>query len=280
MSLALISILTVSIATILERVLMKNDDSDPISYAIVFQFMLGSISLIFALFFGRFVFPSLSILGSRFILATFLWAGSTVFSFSAMKRLTAGEVTVLTTSSTVVSVVLGVLLLREPFSLRIFLGIVLILLSVWLVNSAKVSFASKQGVGFALLAATFCGVAVVNDLVILKNYEAFSYTAVMSFLPGLALMFIFPGKAKKIRTMLKLQTLKVMSIFCFFYSIQAITYYLAFQAGAPVSLLSPLIKTSIILTVILGVIFLGERNNLLRKIVASLLVTIGAVFLG
>jgi uncharacterized membrane protein len=46
------------------------------------------------------------------------------------------------------------------------------------------------------------------------------------------------------------------------------------------SQLTPLSKSSIILTVILAAIFLQEKSNLKQKVVAALLVTVGAVLLG
>ncbi|OGK41499.1 hypothetical protein A2954_00665 [Candidatus Roizmanbacteria bacterium RIFCSPLOWO2_01_FULL_37_12] len=278
--LAIISIFTVSIATLLERVLMKGEESDPISYAIVFQFALGLISFVFALLFGKFVLPNLEGLTLRFILSAFLWAGATVFSFKAIKTLSAGELTILTTSSSVIAMLLGVIFLKELFSLKIAIGALLVFLSIWILNSKKLSFNSKQGVMFALISAFCAGIAVVNDAFILKTYEAFSYTAIMSILPGVILSLLFPKKLAKTKELLNPKSIKLMFIFCLFYSIQAITYYLAFQNGAPVSQLSPLTKSSIVLTVILGAIFLNERKDLMRKIIASLVVTNGAILLG
>lgn len=278
--LAFISVITVSIAIILERVLMKDEASDPISYAIVFQLVLGFISVLIALLFGRFTLPNLEGLTLRFILSSFLWAGATVFGFQAIKKLTAGEVTILTTSSSVVSIILGLVVLKEVLSLNIVLGTLLVFFAIWIVKSEKVSFKSRRGIGFALLSAVFGGIAVVNDAIILRSYEAFSYTAIMSILPGIVLILLFPQKIVKIKKLLNSKFIMLMTIFCVFYSIQAIAYYLAFQNGAPVSQLSPLIKSSIVLTVLLGAIFLNERQNLSKKILASVLVTIGAILLG
>jgi uncharacterized membrane protein len=71
-----------------------------------------------------------------------------------------------------------------------------------------------------------------------------------------------------------------MAIFCFFYSIQAVTYYLAYQSGALLSQLSPVTKLSTVVTVLLGIIFLKERDNLPRKIIATILATAGGILLG
>lgn len=121
---------------------------------------------------------------------------------------------------------------------------------------------------------------MVNDAIILKTYEAFSYTTVMSFLPVFVLLLLFPKQIIKMPKMFDRKTLPIISILCFFYSIQAITYYLALQEGAPISQLSPMTKSSIVLTIILAAVFLKERSNLLKKSIAAIAVTIGVILLG
>ncbi|MCR4329027.1 MAG: DMT family transporter [Candidatus Roizmanbacteria bacterium] len=277
---ACISIVTVSIATILERVLMKDTKSDPVSYAITFQFTVALISFLFAILFGKFVLPPLGTLWPRFVLSSFLWAGATVFGFQAIKRLSAGEVTILTTTSSVVSIALGIFFLKELFNIQMALGALLIFIAIWIVNSAKATFHSREGIIFALLSAVCAGAAVVNDAVILKGYEAFSYTAIMSLLPGVILVLLFPRSMKKVAPLMNKKTIGLFFVFCLFYSLQAITYYLAFENNAPVSQLSPFMKSSIVSIVILEAIFLRERKNMGKKIVAAILVTAGVILLG
>src|SRR3989344_6091409 len=100
--LALISIATTSVATLIARVLMKEEDSNPIATAIVFQFTLAAFVLIYALSFGRFVWPSVNDSPIRFLLSAFLWAGTTFFSLKGIKLLGAGESTILVSSSAIV----------------------------------------------------------------------------------------------------------------------------------------------------------------------------------
>jgi len=57
--LILLSVFINSIANILQKVLMRSDKSDPISYAILFQFTFGSFNLIYGLIHGL-RYPGLS----------------------------------------------------------------------------------------------------------------------------------------------------------------------------------------------------------------------------
>src|SRR3989338_699140 len=97
---AVISVLGISVANLLARVLMKEDKSEPISYAIIFQFLVGTISLGFTLLLHKFVLPTDINLLPRFLVSAVLWAGMTVFAFKATKTLTAGEITIIGTSGT------------------------------------------------------------------------------------------------------------------------------------------------------------------------------------
>ena len=277
---ALVSVLGVSIATLLERLLMREENSNPISYAIVFQFMVGIISLIFTILLNKFVFPSDIHLWPRFLASSFLWAGMTVFNFKAIKSLSAGEITILGSSGTIISIILGIVFLGETLKMSAILGILLIFMAILIINSEKLSFNSRRGILFALLSAVCGGIAVANDAVILKSYEAFSYMAIISLLPGFVLLFLFPKYLLGCKKLLDLRRMKIMSIFCMFYSIQGIAYYLAFQKGAPVSQLSPLVRSSIVLTVILGAIFLHERRSLVKKLIAGAIVTLGVILVG
>ena len=274
---AIISVLGISIAILLERLLMKEENSNPISYAIIFQFLVGIISLIITVLLNKFVLPENANLLPRFFVSAFLWAGMTVFNFKAIKTLTAGEITILGTSGTVISILLGILFLGETLKISGILGILLIFAAILIINSDKLSFNSKRGVMFALLSAICGGVAVVNDAFILRSYEAFSYMAIISLLPGFILLLLFPKQFLESKKLLNLRGIKLMTIFCIFYSIQGIAYYLAFQKGAPVSQLSPLVRSSIVLTVLLGAMFLKERQNLLKKLFAAVIASAGAI---
>ena len=276
---ATISVITLSVATLLGRVLMKEGKSDPISCAMVFQFMLGFFCLLLSLVFKKFTFPPVGFSVIRFGVSSFLWAGATVFGLWSIKKLSASEATIVGASSSVFTIFLGVLVLGETLGVAAIVGTLLTLVSIVIVSSEKLSFSSKEGVIYALLGSACAGSAVVNDAIILRTYEAFSYTTIMSFLPGVVLVILFSKHLHGLRKLLNKTTLSLMALFCFLYSVQAITFYLAYGAGAPIAQLSPFTKSSIVLTVILAAIFLNERKNMLKKSIAALLVFIGVALL-
>ncbi|MFA5026231.1 MAG: DMT family transporter [Candidatus Shapirobacteria bacterium] len=277
---AIISIVTTSIAALLERVLMKDDSSDPISFAIIFQLLLGIVTWCFALIFGKFILPHDSSVWFRYLISAVLWAGATVASLKAMKLLPVAEATIIGSSGTIISILFGVLFFKEKIVISTIFGTILIFSAILIVFSENLSFKSKSGIFLALLSALFGATAVINDMIILKSYEAFSYTTIMSLLPGFVLLFIFPKHLFNSRNLFNKKMLRTMVFLAIFYSIQAITYYLAIEQKAPISKLSPITKSSIILTVLFGAIFLKERSHVSKKILAAVVVTLGVILIG
>ncbi|PIY68885.1 hypothetical protein COY90_03590, partial [Candidatus Roizmanbacteria bacterium CG_4_10_14_0_8_um_filter_39_9] len=78
--LAFASIITGSVASLYVRVMMKNDENDPVLFMIVFQFMLSAIVFIFALTRG-FVFPPLIEMWPQFLLSAVLYAIGSLSNF-------------------------------------------------------------------------------------------------------------------------------------------------------------------------------------------------------
>ena len=55
---------------------------------------------------------------------------------------------------------------------------------------------------------------------------------------------------------------------------------MAYIAGGPISHIAIISRFYIVLTAILSIIFLGERENMKKKVIASILAAIGVILLG
>ena len=75
--------------------------------------------------------------------------------------------------NSLVTITLGVLLLKEVLTLKIISGIILILGSILVVNSQKLNFKSRKGILFALFTVLFSGIAIVNAFIFLKTMKYF-----------------------------------------------------------------------------------------------------------
>jgi len=91
--LVLISVLSYSVSVLLERVLLKNEKSDPIAYSVVFQLVVGLIVLAYALIKG-FSVPNLYPILPNLILMTFLYGVGNILIFNSLKVGEASEFTI------------------------------------------------------------------------------------------------------------------------------------------------------------------------------------------
>lgn len=274
--LAIASTLSLTVATLYLRLTMKDEESDPFSFSIVFQFALTLIIGTYAVYKG-FVFPPAN-LWPQYLLSAVLYATGTYCGFVAAKKLGASEVTILSTTGSVIAIILGILFLHESFGPIRLLGAILILSSIiFLFANKKLNF--SNGIWFAVLSSVLYSLAGVNDVTIIRVYDPVSYVALISFLPGVILCLIKPKALLRLKPLLKVKSLTNMLLFCFFYGIQAITYYLALSHGAGISQMNPISKSEIILVVLFAAIFLGEREHMKKKIISAVLVTIGVLLL-
>jgi drug/metabolite transporter (DMT)-like permease len=280
--LAAISIFSVSIASVIQKVLMTNKKSDSITYSIVFQFLLGVIFTVYVLFVG-FKMPPLAKYPFNYFVSTLFWGLATFLSFQALKYISASLFLIVGSFSTLVTMVASAIFLNEQIFGRYIIGAILILLSVYIVsrlNSDKSENKNQtKGVLLTLLMALCGGLAVTNDVFLLRTADTASYLAVMTYLPGVVLLLLAPKSIKKLATFAQPAVLGNMLIFSLFYAGQAITYYMAVNAGANLSQMAPISKASIVIAVILEVIFLRNTKNIPAKLLATVLLMLGILFL-
>ena len=124
----------------------------------------------------------------------------------------------------------------------------------------------------------FYGLAVVIDVVNLRATDPLSYLALVNILIGIILLVIFPKAIKLLKVATNKSFLKKMLPLSCFSAAQAIAYYFALAKG-PASQIAPIGQAQVIITIILAVIILKERDNLFRKIIAAVLVMVGVFFL-
>lgn len=274
---ALISVVAASFISILQRVLMKDEDSNPLPHSIALQFSGALICFVFA-FSQGFKMPPLLEYPLNFFLEAMLYAFSTLFSFKALKLIEASKTTIIFSFGSVVTIAAAVLFLNETLTLQRLLGTALIIISIVLVFKLK-DFSVNKGALYALTAAILGSLALINDTYLLRFSDPISYTAVGFLLPGVLLALLYPKSLKKLKGFLKPKPAKNMFVLAFIWAISAIAFYIAIGKGALASQISPISQSRIILTVLLAAIFLKEKGNLPLKVVAALMTMAGVMMI-
>jgi len=274
----LISVITTAIANIFQRVVMREKDTDPYATTVIFQFATAILTGIFA-FGSGFVMPPIHQYFWNFLLGGVLWGLMSYTGFLAYQSLGSSEIAILSSFGTVVTIVSAIVFLGESFNTQKIIGTALILGAVILVSRGKNALSFNRGMFFAILSTVLAGFAITNDAFILKTYNAVSYTAVMLFLPGVLLLLFRPSVVKSFARLKNAKYSKNMLLLTIFYSAQAVAYYTALHVGADASQAAPISKVSIILTVLLALIFLKEKENLSLKLIGTVLVTAGVLLI-
>lgn len=275
--LILLSVLIVSFANILQKILMRDDKSDPISYSIIFAFLLGVINFGVALIFG-FHIPAINFNSIFLVGAALLWGVGTIFFFKALQLLESSEVTILSSFRSLVTIAGSLLFLHETFNSQKLIGVAIVLLSIFIVTNLKHGIKFNKGIYYTFGMTLFYGLAVVFDVVNLRYSDPLSYLAVVNILIAIILLLLFPKSVKKFKVFTNRSFLKKMLPMSVFSAAQAIAYYFALSKG-PASQIAPIGQAQVIITIILAVIFLKEKDYLWRKVFAAILVTIGVILL-
>lgn len=275
--LAIISTLSVAISNLLRRVLLKNYRGDIFSYSIVIQFA-GAI-LVGSFAFSRgFIMPPIQNLPLNFILMAISYAAGTILVLKAMQNAEASEAAILGASSTLWVIIVSLIFLGESFNLSKITGIALILISVLLV-SIKNGLKFNKNSLYILISAFCYGTAFANDAFILRQSDALSYLSIVFLFPGLAMLIVKPKAILGIKTLLKPLSLLKITTLSFFFAFSGVMTYLAYQNGGTASQLASIGQASVILTVLLAAIFIGEKDNLWKKLIAGVVTTIGVLLI-
>lgn len=274
----LLSVVLYAVASILQRVLMKDHASDPHTYSIVFQ-LLGSVLLFLYALTQGFTPPPLAEYPLNFLLLAALYGTGTLCLFNALKYIGASEVTIINAVRSVVTILAAIFFLNEQFTLAKGIGTLLIVLSVILITERSKKTSSMRGYLYALGMALCFGLAITNDAYIINHADVYSFAAVGFLLPGLFLIAVRPTKVLQVGAILSPKLFHRILIMTIVYVSAVLSFYVALDKGAPVSQATPILQSSVIITVLLAAVFLNERLQIIKKYLGAMLVIIGVLLI-
>lgn len=275
---ALIAALSSGVEKILRKKISVNIDS--LTYAFIFQ----GAGAIFALplFIIKFQLPSNPNIWFLVVLSGFLWAG---FAFTLIKSYKYLEVSVIAPVSRariILFLFLAIIFLNETLNSNKVIGTFLIFggLVYLSYNKNKVKTLPLNNPGIPYLFASIF--LIVFALLIDKFASSFfnpgAYTFLVYFIASL---FLFPFillRKHSIKPIFRSKYLILMIITSFL----SVTYYFLILNAyrfAEASVIIPLTELSGLVAVFGGIFFLGEKSYLKKKIISTLIIIIGTVFI-
>ena len=195
------------------------------------------------------------------------------------KNIEASTISILQQSHTVLMTLAGFLLYAEEITLFKVLGIILIIggniLVFW--QRGKTQKIDKY-VWLGLLAYLCNVIAGLIDVGYSKQFNLAFYTTFLYLIPATLIFITNRVKIIDIRKEFKRANKKFFFITGFCWGVAYLTLLVAYSM-AEVSLVSPLASLTVFTNVIAGYIWLNERKNLPKKIIAAALAILGIVFI-
>lgn len=274
--LTLISVLSLSISVILQRVLIHKDKIDPFAYAVLFQGIVGISVMVVALAAGFDLSGISSVIVPALISIVFYGLGHIVYA-KTLQKVEASSFSVLFATQAIWIMLIGILLFNETMTILQVIGSILILASVALLAKNFWKIFKDNGTILGLLTGLIFGVAITAWSYVGRYTDTLSWAAISFIGTSIVAFLAYPSSVKKMKPLLKTKVLATLLLLAVFYGTGSLAMLFAYKEGS-FAIISPLRQTSIIVTVLLALLILPqERNRIRRKIIAALISALGVV---
>lgn len=272
-----LSVVLFSLNNLFHRVLMKEEKSDPYIQTIMFYGLGGIFAFFVSLLRGGFHYQVTYHQIPSFLLLTIFATAAPVLGFKALKMIDASDFNILLSAQRLWVVLGAFLFLNEVFSLQKLTGMIIILIGITLAQWKRQHFITGKGIVFVLLASFFYAVSEIIAFNILRNFDAASFSVYNCLLPVLALIIIAPKTLRKAAFYLKPKNALNISAVSVNDTLATIFMFLAYQTGRNAAQISPILATQTIISVILAIIILKERNNWINKLTGAIIAVTGVI---
>ncbi|MCX4303734.1 MAG: DMT family transporter [Clostridia bacterium] len=244
---------------------------------ILLQMMAGITALILCPFF-EFKFPTDINVYIMLGLSIIFYAITDRINTTVRSGIEASTFSMLKQLSTTFMIFAGLIFFKEEFILNKFIGAMLIIFSNILIFYKKGKFEFNKYIGLGILANITFTIALFLDVNISDNFNLPFYVALTLIIPALLIMIAERIKPSEIKEELVNGNKKAIAITAISWGLMIVVQLRAYQLGN-VTIVAPLCALTVILNVIIGYIFLNEKDNLLRKIISAILIIISIILI-
>jgi drug/metabolite transporter (DMT)-like permease len=273
-----ISVFSLSVSVILQRILLHTDKINPFAYVVTFQAIVGVLLTIIAAFYG-FHLPGIETLLLPATISIVCFGVGHIVYAKTLQRVEASVFSILFATQAVWIMLLGILLFHENLtSLQIF-GSLLIFVGVCFTVKNIRSLSFDKGTLLGLLTGLIFGIAITAWSYVGRHTDGLSWAAVSFLAVSFVALLIHPQAVKNMKPLFTKRVLGRLLLLGVFYGLGSLTMLFAYQLGA-FTVVSPIRQTGIIVTTLLALLFLSqERHRVGRKLLAALICFIGVVFI-
>ncbi len=271
---ALLGALCVAATRIVSRALLRRQ-GDPLFFTAVNDFVAGAVVLPFI--FSDLHLPTMGKTWVYFSLVTMFAFLSDWFAFRALRRVDVSVFQIIDQIRQPLLIILGFMLFSEPITSLKVLGVFLVAIGATAAVLDPKRLRPDGGVGLALLSTVFAAVAVIFIKFAIVDFSAPAFASLE--LLGISVLCMVAARFDHHRLLAEMR-LNQWGLFAAgaLFGLGEILEFTALRIGE-ISRVLPVFQTSVIFTVIGGVLLLGERERLGQKVIGAVVVVIGLTML-
>lgn len=257
------------------KIVTKSSKSDG-TLTVLLQFIAGIFALLLCPFF-KFFFPTDWKVYLLLGIACVFYAISDRMNTTVRSGLEASTFSIIKQLSTVFMILAGLLFFKEPFVLKKIIGAGLIIFSNVLIFYKKGKQKLDKYIFLGILSNIAFSVALFLDVNISDNFNLAFYVALTLFIPALFITIAEKVKLSNIKKEFINGNKKAIIVTSLCWGTMIVVQLRAYQLG-DVTTVAPLCALTVIGNVLVGYTFLKERDGLLKKLFAAILIII-SIFL-
>ena len=263
------------IFTQLFKIVIKNSKSEG-TITILVQFIAGITSILISPLF-KYTFSTDWKVYLTLIIACIFYSISDRMNTTVRNGIEASTFSIISQLATVFMISAGILFFKEPFILKKIIGAALIVLSNIFIFYKKGNQKINKYVILGIFSNIAYSIALFIDVNISNNFNLAIYVATTLLVSSLFIIIFEKIKFNDIKKEFNKSNKKLVFITGFSWSTMLICQLNAYKLGNITSV-APLCALTVIGNVIVSYIFLKEKNDLLKKIIAAIIIII-SVFL-
>lgn len=258
------------------KIITKNNISDG-AITILIE-IIASITCMFIIPLFEIKFPTDLKIYIFLFIAIIFYTLNNRLGTTARKGLEVSTYSILKQLSSMFMVFASILFFKEPFILNKFIGALLIILSNIIVFYNKNNLKFNKYLIYGILANVSLTIALLLDVSYSNEFNLFFYVFLIFLIPSTLTLFLEKIKFNQIIEEYNNSNKITIFLTGISWAIMMISKLKSYQLGK-IIIVAPLISLTIILNILFGYFILKEEDNLLKKILASILIIIGIVLI-
>jgi len=251
----------------------KNDAN----LTIILQLIAGATMLVWVPFF-EFRFPTDLRVYLLLGLAIVFYTISNRIETTVLRGLEASTFKVLRQLNTLFMMLIGLIFFGESFIVTTIIGGLLIIFSNFLIFYRKGNIKANKYLGLGILSSLTIAIALTLDIGNAEHFNLPLYMVVTFSTPAILIFLFERSKISDVQAEFKNGNKLAIILTGIFWSLAAMTLLRAYMLG-DVTVVAPLASLTVILNVFAGYIFLKERDNLLKKVIAGVLILVSVILI-